>query len=48
LKLAGWDKARRVVVLRRSVKTDLAMSRKTQNEPGEQIELLMPDKDVQA
>jgi hypothetical protein len=26
----------------------LALSRKTSNEPGEQIELLMPDKDVQA
>jgi hypothetical protein len=26
----------------------LALSRKTKNEPGEQIELLMPDKDVQA
>lgn len=48
LKLSGWDKARRVVVLRRSVKADLALSRKTRNEPGEQIELLMPDKDVQA
>jgi len=48
LKLSGWDKARRVVVLRRAVKTDLALSRKTKNEPGEQIELLMPDKDVQA
>ena len=48
LKLSGWDKARRVVVLRRAVKTDLALSRKTKNEPGEQIELLMPDKDMQA
>jgi hypothetical protein len=48
LKLSGWDKSRRVVVLRRAVKTDLALSRKTKNEPGEQIELLMPDKDVQA
>jgi hypothetical protein len=48
LKLSGWDKARRVVVLRRTVKTDLALSRKTKNEQGEQIELLMPDKDVQA
>lgn len=26
----------------------LRLSRKTKNEPGEQIELLMPDKDVQA
>jgi hypothetical protein len=33
------------VVLRRAVKADLALSRKTK---GEQIELLMPDKDVQA
>jgi hypothetical protein len=48
LKLSGWDKSRRVVVLRRAVKTDLALSRKTKNEPGEQIELLMPDNDVQA
>ncbi|MEO7160577.1 MAG: transposase, partial [Polaromonas sp.] len=48
LKLSGWGRARRVVVLRRAVKTDLALSRKTKNEPGEQIELLMPDKDVQA
>ena len=48
LKLSGWDKSCRVVVLRRAVKTDLALSRKTKNEPGEQIELLMPDKDVQA
>jgi hypothetical protein len=48
LKLSGWDKSRRVVILRRAVKADLALSRKTKNEPGEQIELLMPDKDVQA
>ena len=48
LKLAGWKKSRRVLVLRRAVKTDLAMSRKIRNEPGEQLELLMPDKDVQA
>ena len=48
LKLSGWDKARRVVILRRAVKTDLALSLKTSTEAGEQIELLMPDKDVQA
>jgi len=48
LKLSGWDKARRVVILRRRLKTDLALSRKTSTEVGEQIELLMPDKDVQA
>ena len=34
------------MVLRRAFKTDLALSRKTKNEPGNQIELLMPDKDV--
>jgi hypothetical protein len=48
LKLSGWDKARRVVILRRAVRADLALSRKTSNESGEKIELLMPDKDVQA
>ena len=48
LKLSSWDKARRVVVLRGAVKTDLALSRKTETEQGERIELLMPDKDVQA
>jgi len=45
LKLSSWDKHRRVVILRRAVKTDLALSRKTEDQ---QIELLMPDKDVQA
>jgi Transposase DDE domain group 1 len=45
LKLSSWDKARRVVILRRAVKTDLALSKKTEDQ---QIELLMPDKDVQA
>jgi Transposase DDE domain group 1 len=45
LKLSGWDKHRRVIVLRRAVKTDLALSKKTEDQ---QIELLMPDKDVQA
>jgi len=57
LKLSGWTQARRVVVLRRAVKADLVLSRKAQaasddvprlSEWGEQIELLMPDKDVQA
>lgn len=53
LKLSGWDKARRVIVLRRAAKTDLALSRKVKRaqgslaQLGEQIELLMPDKDVQ-
>lgn len=47
-KLSGWDKSRRVVILRRAVKNDLALSRNTMHELGEQIELLVPDKDVQA
>ena len=45
LKLSGWDKSRRVVIVRRAVKTDLALSRKSEDQ---QLELLMPDKDVQA
>jgi len=53
LKLSGWDKARRVTVLRWAAKTDLALSRKVKRvqgslpQLGEQIELLMPDKDLQ-
>jgi hypothetical protein len=34
-----------VIILRRAVKTDLALSKKSEDQ---QIELLMPDKDVQA
>ena len=45
LKLSGWDKSRRVVIVRRAVKTDLALSRKSEDQ---KLELLMPDKDVQA
>ena len=57
LKLSGWDKARRLIVLRRAVKSGLVLSRKAQpnsdelpglSEWGEQIGLWMPDKDVQA
>ena len=44
LRLAGWEKARRVILLRRKAKTSLALSRKTKNE---QIELLLPGEDVQ-
>jgi Transposase DDE domain group 1 len=62
LKLSGWDKARRVIVLRREVKADLALSRKikpkhkakpgsksesTVGKFGEQVEILMPDNDMQ-
>jgi hypothetical protein len=53
LKLSDWTQARRVIVLRRAVKSDLAMSRKAKtssdlSQLGEQIELLMPAQDVQA
>ena len=53
LRLSGWDRTRRVIVLRRAVKADLAFSRKSSTSSdapqlGEQIQLLMPDKDVQA
>ncbi len=44
LRLTGLDKSRRVVILRRRAKSDLALSRKTKDE---QIELLLPDEDVQ-
>jgi len=53
LKLSGWTQARRVTLLRRVVKADLAPSRKAKSsgyrpQLGEQIEFLMPDQDVQA
>ena len=44
LRLAGWDKSRRIVILRRVAKSDLALTRKPQEE---QLELLLPDEDVQ-
>ena len=60
LKLTGWDKHRRVIVLRRKISTNIALTRKTSkvgkaDAPGElsnvqaqQIEILMPNQDVQA
>lgn len=49
LKLTGWEKERRVVVLRRQVKADIALSQATHSEGGNtQIELLYPDHDVRA
>jgi Transposase DDE domain group 1 len=44
LQLTGWEKARRVVILRRAAKINLALTRKTKEE---QIELLLPGQDVQ-
>jgi hypothetical protein len=45
LKLTGWDKKRRVVILRRAIQSDLALSR---NNSEGQLELLLPGQDVQA
>ena len=44
LQLAGWDKSRRVVILRRKAKSDVALSR---NFAEGQMELLLPDQDVE-
>ena len=44
LRLAGWDKSRRVVILRRKAKSDVALSR---NSTEGQMELLLPDQDVE-
>lgn len=44
LKLVGWDKARRVVVLRRPIKQEIAL---TQQDPA-QYQLLLPDETIKA
>ena len=44
LKLAGWDKSRRVVILRRPAQSDVALTR---NSAEGQMELLLPDQDVE-
>jgi hypothetical protein len=44
LKLAGWDQSRRVVILRRAAKPDVALTRKAAEG---QMELLLPDQDVE-
>lgn len=44
LKLAGWDKSRRVVILRRAARSDVALTRKAAEG---QMELLLPDRDVE-
>ena len=44
LKLAGWDKSRRVVVLRRPAKSDVALTREAVEG---QLELLLPEQDVE-
>ena len=44
LKLTGWDKSRRVVILRRAAKSDVALTRKSAEG---QMELLLPGQDVE-
>jgi hypothetical protein len=44
LRLAGWDKSRRVVILRRPAQSDVALRR---NSAEGQMELLLPDQDVE-
>jgi len=44
LRLTGWDKSRRVVILRRAAKSAMALTR---NSPEGQMELLLPDQDVE-
>ena len=44
LKLAGWDKSRRVAILRRAAKSDVAPTRKAAEG---QMELLLPGQDVE-
>jgi hypothetical protein len=44
LRLAGWDQSRRVVILRRAAKSDVAL---TSNSAEGQMELLLPDQDVE-
>jgi hypothetical protein len=44
LKLAGWDRSRRVVILRRASRSDVAVTRKAAEG---QMELLLPDQDVE-
>jgi Transposase DDE domain group 1 len=44
LRLAGWDKSRRVVILRRAAKSEVALTRKATEG---QLELLLPEQDVE-
>ena len=44
LRLAGWDKSRRVVILRRAARSAVALTRKAAEG---QMELLLPDQDVE-
>ncbi len=46
IKLSGWQQARRVVLLRRPIKVDLALSQQVPGQAGEQVELFFPGKDT--
>ncbi len=48
LKLSGWEQHRRVIVLRRKIRTDIALTRKQGKALEAQVEILMPRQDVQA
>ena len=49
LRLSGWSRARRVVVLRRRVKNDIALTanKRGQNDANEQLVLALPHDEVQ-
>ena len=49
LRLSGWSKARRVVVLRRRIKNDIALAanKRGRNEADEQLVLALPHDEVQ-
>jgi len=49
LRLSGWSKTRRVVVLRRRIKNDIALTRKRRghNDNNEQLVLALPHDEVQ-
>ena len=46
IKLSGWQQARRVMLLRRPLKVDLALSQQVPGQPGEQAELFFPGKNT--
>jgi Transposase DDE domain group 1 len=47
LRLSGWSKARRVVVLRRRIKHDIALTAKGKNDRDDQLVLALPYDEVQ-
>lgn len=47
IKLSGWSKARRVVVLRRRIEHDIALTAKKRNDHEDQLVLALPHDEVQ-